>query len=46
MARWRTDKRPDQADTLETVRALIEEERQGNGERQDNGERQGNGERG
>jgi DNA ligase-1 len=24
MARWRTDKRPDQADTLETVRALIE----------------------
>jgi DNA ligase-1 len=26
MARWRTDKRPEQADTLETVRALIEEE--------------------
>jgi DNA ligase-1 len=24
MARWRTDKRPEQADTLETVRALIE----------------------
>jgi DNA ligase-1 len=46
MARWRTDKRPDQADTLETVRALIEEERQGNGERQDNGERQGKEDRG
>jgi DNA ligase-1 len=26
MARWRTDKRPEHADTLETVRALIEEE--------------------
>jgi DNA ligase-1 len=25
MARWRTDKRPEQADTLETVRGLIEE---------------------
>jgi DNA ligase-1 len=24
MARWRTDKRPEQADTLETVRALVE----------------------
>jgi DNA ligase 1 len=24
MARWRTDKRPEQADTLEAVRALIE----------------------
>jgi DNA ligase-1 len=24
MARWRTDKRPEQADTLDTVRALIE----------------------
>jgi DNA ligase-1 len=26
MARWRTDKRADQADTLQTVRALIDEE--------------------
>jgi DNA ligase-1 len=26
MARWRTDKRPEEADTLETVRGLIEEE--------------------
>jgi DNA ligase-1 len=26
MARWRTDKRPEEADTLEKVRALIEEE--------------------
>jgi DNA ligase-1 len=27
MARWRTDKRPEQADTLDSVRALIEAER-------------------
>jgi ATP-dependent DNA ligase len=33
MARWRTDKRPDQADTLETVRALIAEERPSEEER-------------
>jgi hypothetical protein len=26
MARWRTDKRPEQADTLDSVRALIEAE--------------------
>ena len=26
MARWRTDKRPEEADTMETVRGLIEGE--------------------
>jgi DNA ligase-1 len=29
MARWRTDKRPEEADTLETVRALIEGDEEG-----------------
>jgi hypothetical protein len=29
MARWRTDKRPEEADTLETVRALIEGDAEG-----------------
>jgi DNA ligase-1 len=45
MARWRTDKRPDQADTLETVRALIEEERQGENARQGEDARQDEEER-
>ena len=29
MARWRTDKRPEEADTLETVQALIGSEEEG-----------------